>query len=114
MRSTNKCLKIFDNYILQYRSTKCSHIAHNDFNTLAIIRKTLKLIVFSANFFGRHVVRQKHEFETLLKQHTCRFENTIFSINYLCTEKTNVPIAEVDRTISITTSSCEYYQVLYE
>ena len=113
MRSTNKCLKIFDNYILQYRSTKCSHKAHNGFNTLAIVRNTPKLIIFSENFFGRHVVRQKHEFETLLKQHTSRFEDTIFAINYLDTEQTDISVADVDRTLIIL-SSCEYYQVPYE
>ncbi len=35
----------------------------------------------------------------MLKQHTSRFENTIFAINYLCTEQTDVPISEVDRTL---------------
>ncbi len=53
---------------------------YREFDTLAIIRKTPKLIVFSENFFGRHVVRQKQEVETLLKQHTSRFEDTIFAI----------------------------------
>ena len=74
---------------------------YREFDTLAIIRNTPKLIVFSENFFGRKIVRQKQEFETLLKQHTSRFEDTIFAINYLCTEKTNVPITEIDRTINI-------------
>ena len=85
---------------------------YREFDTLAIVRNTPKLIVFSENFFGRHVVRQKQEFETLLKQHTGRFENTIFAINYLCTEKTDVPIAEVDRTINIIQSSCEFYNFI--
>ena len=81
---------------------------YREFDTLAIIRKTPKLIVFSENFFGRHVVRQKHEFETLLKQHTSRFEDTIFAINYLCTERTDVPIAEVDRTINFILAANEF------
>ncbi len=79
----------------------------NGFNTLYIIRKTPKLIVFSKNFFGRKIVRQKQEFETLLKQHTSRFEDTIFAINYLCTEQTDVPIAEVDRTINFIQAAFE-------
>ena len=72
---------------------------YSEFDTLAIIRKTPKLIVFSENFFGRKIVRQKQEFEELLKQHTSRFEDTIFAINYLCTEQTDVHVFEIKRTI---------------
>ena len=68
---------------------------YSEFDTLAIIRKTPKLIVFSENFFGRKIVRQKREFETLLKQHTGRFEDTIFAINYLCTEELNMTQKEI-------------------
>ena len=87
---------------------------YSDFDTLAIIRNMPKLIVFSENFFGRHVVRQKQEFETLLKQHTSRFEDTIFAINYLCAEQTDVPIAEVDRTINIIKSSCDSVNFIHD
>ncbi len=85
---------------------------YREFETLAIIRNTPKLIVFSENFFGRKIVRQKQEFETLLKHHTSRFEDTIFAVNYLCAEQTDVPIAEVDRTINIIQSSCEFYNFI--
>ena len=35
----------------------------------------------------------------MLKQHTSRFEDTIFAINYLCTEQTDVHVFEIKRTI---------------
>ena len=70
---------------------------YNDVKILVIISKIPKLIVFSENFFGRKIVRQKQEFETLLKQHTNRFEDTIFAINYSDTEQTDISVADVDR-----------------
>ena len=48
----------------------------------------------------------------MFKQHTSRFEDTIFAINYLCTEQTDVPIAEVDRTINFIQSSYEFYSLV--
>ena len=50
----------------------------------------------------------------MLKQHTSRFEDTIFAINYLCTEKTDVPIAEVDRTIKLIQSSCDSVNFIHD
>ena len=79
---------------------------YREIDTLAIIRKTPKLIVFSENFFGRKIVRQKQEFETLLKQHTSRFEDTIFAINYLCTTECHLNKKDIKRTLSLFT---KYY-----
>ena len=39
---------------------------YSEFDTLAIIRNTPKLIVFSENFFGRKIVRHKWKFKVFL------------------------------------------------